>query len=180
MIGRLKGIILEKTPSFFILDISGVGFVIHAPLSAFNKIEINQEAIFYTKCLVREEESFIYGFLTPQELNTFEQLISVPGIGPKLGLNVLSRFSPNEIARAIEEENLDFLASVPKIGRKIASKIILELKGKLSFVEKTTVFNQAVNALCSLGLTRIEAINRIKCLPSNLSLEEMVKQALKT
>ncbi len=179
MIGRLKGIILEKTPPCFILDIAGVGYVIHAPLSAFNKIEINQEATLYTKCLVKEEESFIYGFLTKEELSTFEQLISVPGVGPKLALNILSQFSPNEIARAIEEENLDLLSSVPKIGRKIASKIILELKGKLSFVEKTTVFNQAVNALCSLGLSRIEAINRVKSLPNHLSLEEMVKQALK-
>ena len=77
------------------------------------------------------------------------------------------------------DENLDLLSSVPKIGKKLASKIVLELKGKLKFEEKSTIFNQAVNALCSLGLNRGEAIERLKGVAKNLTLEEMVKQALR-
>jgi len=179
MIGRLKGRVLEKLPPTFILDVSGIGFVVQAPLTIFKKIETDQEIIIYTKCLIKDEEAFIYGFLTREELDTFEELISVPSVGPKSALNLLSNFSPEEIAQAIEEENLELLSSISKIGKKIASKIILELKGKLSFVAKTTTFNQAVNALCALGLSRSEAINRLRRLPNNLSLEEMIRQALR-
>ena len=180
MIGRLKGKVLEKSPPFIILDISGIGFIVQAPLSSFEKIELNQELFLYTKCLFKEEEAFIYGFLIQEELDMFEELISVSGVGPKSALNLLSNFSPEQIAQAVEEENFELLSSISKIGTKLASKIILELKGKLSFVKKTSIFSQALNALCSLGLTRAEAINRVKSLPSNLSLEEIVKQALKT
>lgn len=179
MIGRLKGKVLEKSPPLLILDLAGIGFVVHLPQSSIDKIEPGQEVVLYTKCLFKEEEAFIYGFLSPQELATFEELLSVSGVGPKSGLNLLSNFSPEEIARAIEEENIGLLSSISKIGKKLASKIILELKGKLSFAQKSNIFNQAVNALCSLGLNRTEAINRLKGLPANLSLEEMVKQALK-
>jgi len=179
MIGRLKGTILERTNDHFIIDISGVGYVVYAPASTLKKITPGGELFVYTKCLYKEEEAFIYGFLTRDELTTFEDLISVSGVGPKLGLNLLSAFSPAEIYRAVEEENVDLLSSVPKVGPKIASKIILDLKGKLSFIEKSTAFSQAMNTLCSLGLSRVEAINKLKDLPPNLSLEEMVKQALK-
>jgi len=179
MIGRLKGKVTEKTPPFFILDVSGIGFLIQAPLSAFDHIEENQEITLFTKCLFKEPEAFIYGFLNQADLKAFQDLTSVSGVGPKSALNFLTRFSPEEIFQAIEDENLALLSSVPKIGKKLASKIVLELKGKLKFEEKSTVFNQAVNALCSLGLTRSEAIERLKGLPKELSLEELVKQALR-
>jgi len=180
VIGRLRGNVIEKTPPFFILDVSGVGFVVQAPLSSFDTIKENQEIILYTKCLFKDEEAFIYGFLTKDELNIFTDLISVSGVGPKLALNLLSTFPPDQISQAIENENLELLSSVPKIGKKLASKIVLELKGKLSFAEKATVFNQAVHALCSLGLTRVEAIQRLRGLPTDISLEELIKRALRT
>jgi Holliday junction DNA helicase RuvA len=180
MIGRLRGKVIEKTPSFFILDVSGVGFIVHSPLSSFDLIKENQEVNLYTKCIFKEEEAFIYGFFKKDELNIFTDLIVVSGVGPKLALNLLSKFTPEEIFQAIENENLDLLSSVPKIGKKLASKIVLELKGKLSFAEKPTMFSQAVNALCSLGLTRAEAVERVKRLPKDISLEELIKRALRT
>ena len=180
MIGRLKGKVTEKTPPFFILDVSGVGFVVQAPLSSFDMIKENQEITLFTKFLFKEEEAFIYGFLKKDELNIFTDLISVSGVGPKLALNLLSNFKPEEINQAIENENLELLSSVPKIGKKLASKIVLELKGKLTFTDKPTVFNQAINALCSLGLTRAEAVQRLKGLPKDISLEKLIKQALRT
>ncbi|MEO0185921.1 MAG: Holliday junction branch migration protein RuvA [candidate division WOR-3 bacterium] len=180
MIGRLRGLVLEKIPPFLIIDVNGVGFDIQSPLNIFEKIELNQEIVLYTKCLIKDEEIFVYGFLQKTELDTFEALISVPGLGPKSALTLLSNFTPEEIAKAIEEENIDMLSSVPRIGNKLASKIILEMKGKLNFVKETGAFNQAINALCSLGLTRAEAINRLKGLPNNLPAEELIKQALKS
>lgn len=179
MIGRLKGMVIEKSPPFFILDVSGIGFVVQCPLSIFDQVKENEEIVIYTKCLFKEEESFVYGFLNQDQLNMFNTLTSVPGLGPKSALNMLSKFTPEEITQAIDTEDLDLLSSVPKIGKKLASKIILELKGKVSLVGKPSVFNRAITALCSLGLTRAEAIQRLKGLPNNLSLEELVKRALR-
>jgi Holliday junction DNA helicase RuvA len=179
MIGRLQGKVLEKTPPFFILDVSGIGFMVQTPLSSFKRIEEHQEVVVYTKCLIKDEEAYVYGFLNRDELDTFVCLISVPGVGPKSALNLLSSFSPDEITRAIESENVELLSSVTKVGKKLASKIILELKGKLSLAEKPTPFKKAITALCKLGLTRSEAIERLKGLPENLSLEELVRQALR-
>jgi Holliday junction DNA helicase RuvA len=179
MIGRLKGTVIEKSPPFFILDVSGIGFVVQCPLSIFDQVKENEEIVIYTKCLFKEEEAFVYGFLSQDQLNMFNTLTSVPGLGPKSALNMLSKFTPEEITQAIDTEDLDLLSSVPKIGKKLASKIILELKGKVSLVGKPSVFNRAITALCSLGLTRAEAIQRLKGLPNNLSLEELVKRALR-
>lgn len=179
MIGRLTGLVCEKNPPFFTLEVGGIGFLVQAPLTTFDQIVEGENATIYTKCLFKEEEAFIFGFLSREELQTFEDLTSVSGVGPKSGLNFLSRFTPDEISRAIENENLEMLSSVPKIGNKLASKIVLELKGKLKFARKPKVYEQAVSALCSLGLTRNEAIHRLKDIPGDIALEEMVKQALR-
>ncbi len=179
MIGILSGKVIEKSPPYLILDVSGIGFIVQSPLNIFNKIEINCEITIYTKCLIKEEEIMVFGFLQKPELETFNELISVPGLGPKSALTLLSNFTPDDIARAIEEENVDLLSSVPRIGKKLASKIILEMKGKLNLVKEAGAFNQAISALCSLGLTRTEAIERLKGLPNNLPAEELIKQALK-
>ncbi len=180
MIGRLKGRVIEKSPPFFIVDVSGVGFVIQSPLSIFDHIKENEEITLYTKCLFKEEEAFIYGFLHQGQLDMFNTLTSVPGVGPKSALNLLSRFSAEDISRAIDTEDVDLLSSVPKIGKKLASKMILELKGKIVMAVKPTAFDQAVTALCSLGLTRSEAMQRLQGLPNDLSLEELIKRALRT
>ena len=179
MIGRLNGKIIEKSPPFITLDVSGIGFTVQCPLSVFEHIVENQEVTIFTKCLFKEDEAFVYGFFEKDQLNMFNTLTSVPGLGPKSALNLLSKFSPEEISQAVETEDFELLSSVPKIGKKLASKVILELKGKVSLVGKPTNFNQAINALCALGLTRAEAIQRLKGLPNNLKLEELVKRALR-
>ncbi len=179
MIGRLKGVVIDKSPPFFTLDVSGIGFVVQCPLSVFDQIKLNEEIVIYTKCLFKEEEAFVYGFSNREQLNMFDTLTSVPGLGPKSALNMLSKFTPDDITQAVETEDLELLSSVPKIGKKLASKIILELKGKVTLVGKPSVFNQAITALCSLGLTRAEAVQRLKGLPNNLSLEELVKRAIR-
>jgi len=179
MIGRLRGRVLEKSPPSLTLDISGIGFLVSLPLSSFEKIEEGQEIIIFTRFLIKDESAYIYGFLTKEELQIFEQLISVSGVGPKSALNLLSRFSPEEVKQAIESEDIGLISSVPKLGKRIAAKIILDLKGNLCLTEKPTVFNQAVAALISLGLSRAEAIQRLTGLPNILSLEELVKEALR-
>jgi Holliday junction DNA helicase RuvA len=179
MIGKLKGTATDFSPPFLILDVAGIGFLVQTSLTTFNHIREGEEIILYTKCLIKEDETFMYGFLQKEELGIFEDLISVSGVGPKSALNFLSRFTPEEISSAVEQENLALLSSVPKIGKKLASKIVLELKGKLKFETKPSVMEQAAHALCSLGLSRTEAIERLKGLPATLSLEELVRRALK-
>jgi len=179
MIGRLRGTVAEKQPPFFILDVGGVGYHVQSSMSTFNRIAEGQDIVLYTKCVYKEDDAAIYGFLTRDELTTFVDLISVSGVGPKSGLSFLSTFSPDEIAAAIDGENLEVLSAVPRIGTKLASKIVIELKGRLKFDRKPKILEQAVNALCSLGLTRKEAVQRIKGLPEDLPLEEIVKQALR-
>lgn len=179
MIGRLCGKIIEKNPPFLILDVSGIGFLIQLPLNAFKTLEPDQDVVLYTKSLIKEEEMLLFGFLDKKELEIFEALTSVPGLGPKSALTLLSNFTPEDITKAIEEENLELLSSVPRIGKKLASKIILEMKGKLNFVKETGTFEQAINALCALGLNRNEALARLKGLPNNLTVEEMIKLALR-
>uniref|UniRef100_A0A7C4THT6 Holliday junction branch migration complex subunit RuvA n=1 Tax=candidate division WOR-3 bacterium TaxID=2052148 RepID=A0A7C4THT6_UNCW3 len=180
MIGRIQGRVIGKSPPYFTIDVAGIGFIIQSPLNIFDQLELNKEVIVYTKCLIKEEEILIYGFLEEAALKMFEELTGIPGVGPKSALGLLSNFTPQEIARAIEEENVELLATVPRVGRKLASKIVLEMKGKLSFVKEKEIFNQAINALCALGLTRSEAINRLKGLPSDLPLEEIIKRALRS
>ncbi|MBE0431886.1 Holliday junction branch migration protein RuvA [candidate division WOR-3 bacterium] len=180
MIGQLTGRVIDKSPPYFTLAVSGIGFIVQSPLSIFDRIAENEEITIYTKCLFKEEEAFIYGFLQHEQLEMFNTLISVPGLGPKSALNLLSRFKPAEITQAIDNESVEVLCAVPKIGKKLASKIILELKGKIILTGKPTAFDQAVNALCSLGLTRAEATIRLKDLPANLGLEELVKRALRS
>ena len=96
MIGRLKGTVIEKSPPFFILDVSGIGFVVQCPLSIFDKIKESEEIVIYTKCLFKEEEAFVYGFPNQDQLNMFNTLTSVPGLGPKSALNMLSKFTPDD------------------------------------------------------------------------------------
>jgi len=178
MIGWIQGTVTDKTPPFLLINVSGIGFIIQSPLSAFKHIHLGKEIALHTKLLIKDEEMFIYGFIQKDELKMFEDLISVSGVGPKSALNFLSRFSPQEITRAIDDENLDLLSTVPKIGKKLASKIVLELKGKLTFEEKSAAYNKAVHALCSLGLTRTEAIGRLKGLSTDIDVEELVRLAL--
>ncbi|OGC43159.1 Holliday junction DNA helicase RuvA [candidate division WOR-3 bacterium RBG_13_43_14] len=179
MIGRLRGTISDIQPPFLILDISGIGFSIEAPISLFGKIKNNQELTLYTKTRIKEDELLLYGFSTIEDLKLFNNLTSVTGVGPKSALNILGRFSAREIEQAIDAEDVELLASVPKVGKKIASKIVLDLKGKLTFAESSGNLQQAVNALCSLGLSRNEAQEKLKGLSNKLPVEELIKEALK-
>ncbi len=179
MIGRLRGTVSEIQPPFLILDVAGIGFTVEAPMSLFGKLKVNQEIMLYTKTRIKEDELLLYGFLNLEDLKLFNDLISVTGVGPKSALNMLGRFSAREIKRAIDAEDVDLLASVPKVGKKSASKIVLDLKGKLTFAERSSNLQQAINALCSLGLSRNEAQEKLKGLSNNLSVEELIKEALK-
>jgi Holliday junction DNA helicase RuvA len=167
MIAHLRGRLLEKHPNRVIVDVNGVGYDVHVPLSTFYEMaETGEEIALRIHTHVREDALLLYGFATRLELQIFERLISVSGIGPKLALAVLSGIEPNELVSAIRTANVVRLTGIPGIGKKIAERIGLELKDKMaSFVpaEMTasqttptgeTLRDDVLSALMNLGYHR--------------------------
>jgi Holliday junction DNA helicase RuvA len=141
MLAHLRGRLLEKQPSRVIVDVSGVGYDVHIPLSTFYELaEPGEEVTLRIHTHVREDALLLYGFATRLELQIFERLIGVSGIGPKLALAVLSGLEPNELVAAIRTANIARLTGIPGIGKKTAERIGLELKDKMAaFVAEETV-----------------------------------------
>src|SRR5687767_6045517 len=166
MIAHLRGRLLEKHPNRVIVDVNGVGYDVHVPLSTFYEMaEPGEDIALRVHTHVREDALLLYGFATVLELQIFERLISVSGIGPKLALAVLSGIEPNELVAAIRSANVARLTNIPGIGRKIAERIGLELKDKMgSFlpaeatapadVTSDTVRIDMLSALMNLGYHR--------------------------
>ena len=132
MIAHLRGRLLEKHPNRVIIDVNSVGYDVHVPLSTFYEMaEPGEEIALRIHTHVREDALLLYGFATVLELQIFERLISVSGIGPKLALAVLSGIEPGELVSAIRTANVARLTGIPGIGKKIAERIGLELKDKM-------------------------------------------------
>ena len=133
MISHLRGMLLEKQPNRVIVEVNGVGYDVHVPLSTFYEMsEPGAEIALRIHTHVREDALLLYGFATLLELKIFERLISVSGIGPKLALAVLSGIEPNELVSAIRTANVARLTGIPGIGKKTAERIGLELKDKMA------------------------------------------------
>jgi len=167
MISHLRGRLLEKHPNRVIVDVNGVGYDVHVPLSTFYEMaEPDAEIALRVHTHVREDALVLYGFATVLELQLFERLISVSGIGPKLALAVLSGIEPNELVSAIRTANVARLTGIPGIGKKTAERIGLELKDKMaSFlaaevaaspaaVTSETLRTDVLSALMNLGYHR--------------------------
>lgn len=167
MISHLRGRLLEKHPNRVIVDVNGVGYDVHVPLSTFYEMaEPGEEIALRIHTHVREDALLLYGFATLPELQIFERLISVSGIGPKLALAVLSGIEPHELVSAIRTANVARLTGIPGIGKKIAERIGLELKDKMaSFVAAEmaashaaaagdTLRDDVLSALVNLGYHR--------------------------
>ena len=131
MIGRLTGRIVELSPGEVVLDVGGVGYELRVPVSAHAVLSSLQEVTVFVHTHVREDQIALYGFLTTLELQLFERLIAVSGIGPKLALAALSGIEPGELVRAVRTADVARLSSIPGIGKKTAERISLELKDKL-------------------------------------------------
>ncbi|HJR60661.1 MAG TPA: Holliday junction branch migration protein RuvA [Vicinamibacterales bacterium] len=132
MIARLAGTLAQKTPGRIIVDVQGVGYDLHVPLSTFYVVgEPGAGVTLRVHTHVREDVIALYGFATPLEQELFERLISISGIGPKLALAVLSGIEPPDLVRAITAQDVARLTAIPGVGRKTAERIGLELKDRL-------------------------------------------------
>ena len=187
MISYLEGKILDKNEKFFVVDVSGVGYRIFSHSGILEKIPENgQNVKIWTHLYVREDAMDLYGFLNKEELEFFEILISISGIGPRSALGILEVASVSSLKQAIVSEDETFFTKVSGIGRKTAQRLICELKSKLAktvVLEKGGSFKEmgdAFEALVALGYRQSDVRRVLNELPKDMkSAEAKVKEVLK-
>ena len=194
MIATLHGVLTEKNPSRLVVDVGGVGYEVSVPLSTFYALgEMGAEVDLRIHTHVRQETLSLFGFATRLEVDLFERLITISGVGPRLALAVLSGLEPPELLRAIQNSDIVRLQGIPGVGKKTAERISLELKDKLpanAADEGVTtdpandteeIRNDVMSALLNLGYHRSlaeRAVNEV--LTDKLgTFEEVLRQALR-
>lgn len=187
MIGRIRGILLDKTPPTINVDVGGVGYEIDVPMSTLYKLpDVGAEVILHTHLQVRDDAHVLYGFATHAERSAFRALIKVTGVGARIALAVLSGMSVEELSSAITLQETGRLTRVPGIGKKTAERLLLELRGKLGAdidaVAAPAQGGQAdiLNALLSLGYSSAETQKALKALPDGVDVAEGIRLALKS
>src|SRR5580704_12373273 len=136
MIGYLRGQLVDKRPNQVLVDVNGVGYVVSIPLSTFYSLgELHDDVTLLVHTHLREDSIALYGFLTTREKQFFELLISASGVGPSLGLKILSGMGMDDLIPAIRNNDLAQLVRIPGVGRKTAERIVLELRDKLAAVD---------------------------------------------
>ncbi len=187
MIGQLKGEISYKEERFVILNAGGVGYKVFVTPETGQNLKEKTTASLWTHLVVREDALDLYGFLAKTELQFFELLISVSGVGPKSALSVLSLAPPDVLKKAVSAGDSSYLTQVSGIGRKIAEKIILELKDKVINIVSPddnvdlTQETEALQALEALGYSTREAREALRRIPADIATtEDKVKKALKS
>ena len=195
MIAHLRGRILEKHPNRIVVDVNGVGYDVAVPLSTFYDLgDAGADVSLRIHTHVREDALALYGFASALELDLFERLIGVSGIGPKLGLAVLSGIEPLDLIRAIEQADVARLTAIPGVGKKTSERIVLELKDRLPKAQVVAVAagfmgeeppalrDDLLSALVNLGYHRPLAEKAvaaaIKTTPDG-GFERTLKQALR-
>lgn len=133
MIGRIRGILLEKQPPSLLVDVHGVGYLLDAPMSTFYQLPTTgQEVTLHTHMVVREDSQQLYGFASEQERRLFRALIKVSGVGAKMALTILSGSSADEFARCVQDNDTASLTRLPGVGKKTAERLIVEMRDRLA------------------------------------------------
>jgi Holliday junction DNA helicase RuvA len=197
MIARISGTLVHKSPAYLIVDAHGVGYRIFIPLTTFYDIpDLGQPVTLNIHTQVKQDGINLFGFYTSEEREIFQLLLAVNGIGPKLALNVLSGIAAGELIKALSEGNLKRLIGIPGVGKKMAERIILELKDKAlklwdqeatphvrTNLPGADLREDALSALINLGYkspVASEALdNVIRQFPAGLTLDLLLKNALK-
>ena len=196
MIGRLKGLVEEKHTGSLVLDVNGVGYELDVPIStAFDLPNVGQAVSLFTHFVVREDAQLLYGFLRRADRDMFRILIKVNGVGPKLGIAILSGLDSRSLARCVEDDDVTSLVKLPGIGKKTAERLLIELRGKVKVMPESggeedllgrapssySVEEEAESALIALGYKPQEATKAIKKVAKpDASVEQLLKAALKS
>jgi len=187
MIASLRGQLVSRGENSVVVNVGGVGFkVFIPPQTAAGLGEVGQPVELFTHLHVRENELALYGFSGPEELRLFELLLGVSGIGPKVGLKLVSLLSAQTLSDAITRGDAAALTRIPGVGKRIAERVVVELKGKLgSALEPSTYASltsgdaEVIAALTSLGYSVNEAQSALRSLPpGELSVEERIRMSL--
>ena len=181
MIARLRGTPAGRTADGLVLDVHGVGYLVHATPSALRRAEESGELTVETYLHVREDILQLYGFADREERELFVQLLTVNGVGPKVALAIVSGSPAAELRRAIVREDTARFQAIPGIGKKTAERIVLELKEKLGTVEPVAPAGDIVarDALVELGWTLVDADRALADVDETLPVEEQVRLALR-
>ena len=195
MIGYIKGNVLSYSDGVVLLENNGIGYEITCSASVYQKLLGDKQGEVYTYLAVREDGVSLYGFISPEEKNMFLKLISVSGVGPKMGITVLSNMKLADLAVKIATSDVKGLSSVKGLGKKTAERIILELREKINAEqvdsEKPTTNDQdfaldgdnqdAIIALMSLGFNRQECVKAVKVAKENgaETIQQLISFALK-
>jgi Holliday junction DNA helicase RuvA len=203
MIGRLNGILVEKQPPEILLEVSGVGYEVQMPMTCFYDLsKVGENAIVYTHFVVREDAQLLFGFNNKTERALFRELLKANGVGPKLGLAILSGMSAQQFVSCVNNEDATSLVKLPGVGKKTAERLVLEMKDRLkdwgndlftpfsdsAVIEPhsdTLVANNAaddaVSALVALGYKLPQAQKAVKSVSKpDMSTEVLIKESLKS
>ena len=191
MITFIKGKLIEKNPSFVVVECSGVGYLLRISLQTYSKLPNDENCILFTHLSIKEDSHTLFGFFDKEERELFRFLISVSGVGPNTAQTILSSLTPNEIQHAIINDNVTLLRGVKGIGGKTAQRIILDLKDKIAKLSLNinsssslynTIREEALSALTMLGFSKnsIEKyIDKELQEDGSVEVEELVKRVLK-
>lgn len=191
MFEYIKGILVEVTPAYAVVECAGIGYYINVSVNTYSQIASAKEVLLYLHQIVREDAHLLYGFYTREERTVFRQLISVSGVGANTASVMLSSMTVNEIAGAIMTENVNAIKSVKGIGLKTAQRVIIELKDKVSVAgyagetpveTASAVKEEALAALVMLGFVKgqvAKVLDKIIAGGNITSVEELIKLALK-
>ncbi|MDG1528198.1 MAG: Holliday junction branch migration protein RuvA [Polaribacter sp.] len=192
MITQIKGRLVEKNPTYVVIDCSGVGYLLHISLNTFSSLPESEAITLYAHLSVKEDSHTLYGFIDKTEREIFRLLISVSGVGPSIARTMLSSMSSEEIQQAIASENIALIQSVKGIGAKTAQRVIIDLKDKIlktfdldsiSVIKNNTNKDEALSALEVLGFNRKQSdkvLNAILKEQPEASVELLIKGALKS
>jgi Holliday junction DNA helicase RuvA len=189
VIGSLRGTLVSKRPPWLTLDVGGVGYELEAPMSTFSRLpDTGRELMLVTHLVVREDAHVLYGFFTEAERALFRSLLKISGIGPRIGLGVLSGMTVEGFYQCIRDQNVASLVKVPGVGQKTAELLLLKMKDKLpesveperSLPARSRAEGEASGALIALGYKPGEVIKMLKDLDGvTLTTEEMIREALR-
>lgn len=191
MIYSVRGKLIHTENSAAVVECGGVGYLCQTTMNTLKTLKLNSEVTLYTYLNVREDAVDLFGFATQNELATFKTLISVSGVGPKAGLSVLSELTAEQVAMAIATDDIKTITRAQGIGKKIAQRIILELKDKLAKSEQTESGNvqmlqtaggnvaKAIEALGVLGYTPADVSPILANFDAGLPVEQLIAMTLK-
>jgi Holliday junction DNA helicase RuvA len=193
VIAHISGTLAQKVPGEIVVDVNGIGYQVFIPLNVFYRLpEIGARIALQIHTHVREDTLQLFGFQDAAEKQIFLLLTAVSGIGPRLALNILSGIASEDLARALKESDQVRLVAIPGVGKKLAERMIVELKDKLmtfssdSAASKSSygdsqLMQDAVSALVNLGYRKTEAENNVRTVlkQGQSSLEEVLKEALR-